>query len=102
MPRRVFAVSDADARAYRLDDPEGLRAFLRPRVPDLDDWTATYKGGCVVLDHVDPDRPLHLLAHHRPGGRPVAHACVPVPTCADEDCDEDSVLGAEHCPAHLR
>jgi hypothetical protein len=105
MPRRVFPVSAHDAELHGLADPGKLRAFLAPRVPDLMEWTAALHpsagGYVVVLDHADPGRPLHLLAHHRPGGRPHADVHVARPACVLPDCDEEAIHGTSHCHKHL-
>jgi hypothetical protein len=107
MPRRVLMLSDDDIRRHELDTTEGVRAFMRARMPDHEAWMGsvrTHTSGqrVLVLDHLEPTKPLHELQPYHHGGRRL-----PDPggfhrrDCAELGCPKEAIYGTSHCVRHM-
>lgn len=110
MPRRVLTVTDRDVLKHKLETDDGVRLFLRTRQPDdHEEWTGALaphpKPGHrhLVLDHVDPTKPLAELGPHHPGGRPlVSTHIVRIPCAEPGGCPREAVHGTSCCERHLQ
>jgi hypothetical protein len=108
MPRRVLMLTDDDIARHKLHTETGVRAFMRQRMADHEDWIGsvqTHVGGAklLVLDHRDPEKPLKELLPYNHGGRPLVHrGGITRASCGEPGCPESAIHGNAHCVAHMK